>query len=198
MVSLDQGKARIPMTITEGAGKVKLRLPSIGGAFDGTFNSDGSELSGEWQQGGPKVPLTFKRLAQATALHRPQEPTKPFPYAEEEAIVENTPARVKLAGTLSIPRGAGPHPAAVLITGSGPQDRDESLMGHRPFFILADHLAMHRIAVLRFDDAASVNRPGISPKLTTPISWTMASGRTMVTARPRQARRNHRAEARNR
>jgi len=72
--------------------------------------------------------------------------------AEEEVTVENRIAGVRLAGTLTLPRGPGPHRAVVLITGSGPQDRDESIMGHRPFLVLADHLTCEGIAVLRCDD----------------------------------------------
>jgi pimeloyl-ACP methyl ester carboxylesterase len=74
--------------------------------------------------------------------------------------VENKAANVKLSGTLTLPRGEGPHPAAVFITGSGPQDRDESLMGHRPFLVLADHLTRQGIAVLRYDDRGVAQSTG--------------------------------------
>jgi pimeloyl-ACP methyl ester carboxylesterase len=83
---------------------------------------------------------------------RPQEPKRPFPYGEEEVSYENQKANAKLAGTLTLPPGKGPFPAVVLITGSGQQDRDESLFGHRPFFVLADYLTRRGIAVLRVDD----------------------------------------------
>ena len=153
LISLDQGDARIPITaLTEQNGIVRLETKSIGGVFDGKLNSDGSEIAGEWRQGGGPIPLVFKRLARAMSLNRPQEPKRPFPYAEEEVVVENKTAGVTLAGTLTLPAGAGPHPAVVLITGSGPQDRDEAVMGHRPFLVLADHLTRQGIAVLRCDD----------------------------------------------
>jgi pimeloyl-ACP methyl ester carboxylesterase len=84
-------------------------------------------------------------------LRRPQEPRPPFPYRSEEVTVESVPG-VRLAGTLTIPPGAGPHPAVVLVSGSGPQDRDETLMSHKPFLVLADHLSRNGIAVLRLDD----------------------------------------------
>ena len=153
MVSVDQGHARIPITaLTENAGTVHLETKSVGGVFDGKLSGDGSEIAGDWKQGGQTLPLVFRRLAQAPHLNRPQEPKKPYPYDEEEVTVENRAAGLKLAGTLTLPRGSGPHPAVVFITGSGPQDRDEAIMGHRPFFVLADHLTRQGIAVLRCDD----------------------------------------------
>lgn len=153
MLSVDQGNARIPITaLTERNGVIHLETLSVGGVFDGKLNGDGSELGGDWKQGGQTLPLVFKRLAKAPELRRPQDPKKPYPYAEEEVVVEHPAAGVRLAGTLTLPRGSGPHPAVVFITGSGPQDRDEAIMGHRPFLVLADHLTRQGIAVLRCDD----------------------------------------------
>jgi hypothetical protein len=153
LVSVDQGKARIPITaLTEKDGAVLFEAESIGGTFDGKLSADGSEIAGEWRQGGGKLPLIFKRLAKAPSFSRPQEPKKPYPYIEEEVSFAGGGAGVTLSGTLTLPRGAGPHPAVVLISGSGPQDRDEAIMGHRPFFVLADHLTRQGIAVLRYDD----------------------------------------------
>lgn len=83
---------------------------------------------------------------------RLQEPVPPFPYVEEPVTYENAAAGVTLAGTLTIPEGGGPFPAAILITGSGAHDRDEAVMGHKPFLVVADHLARNGIAVLRTDD----------------------------------------------
>src|SRR5262249_23072298 len=80
-----------------------------------------------------------------------QEPSRPFPYTEEEVSFENGAAGIRLSGTLTIPSGKGPFPAAVLIPKSGPLDRDERLLNHRPFFILADYLTRAGIAVLRAD-----------------------------------------------
>jgi hypothetical protein len=77
---------------------------------------------------------------------------KPYPYREEEVTYENKPAAVTFAATLTIPEGKGPFPAVFLITGSGPQDRDEAILGHRPFFVLADYLTRKGIVVLRADD----------------------------------------------
>ena len=156
LISIDQGNARIPITaLTEHDGVVHLETKSTGGIFDGKLNGDGSEIAGEWKQGRGILALVFKRLAKTMNLappNRPQEPKRPYPYADEEIVVENKTAGVTLAGTLTLPAGTGPHPAVVLITGSGPQDRDEAIMSHRPFLVLADHLTRQGIAVLRCDD----------------------------------------------
>ncbi|MFN0068716.1 MAG: alpha/beta hydrolase family protein [Limisphaerales bacterium] len=153
ILSVDQGGARIPITLlSEKDGAVRIEAQSVGGTFDGKLSADGSEIAGEWRQGGGKLPLIFKRLAKAPGFSRPQEPGKPYPYNEEEVSFSGGGAGVTLSGTLTLPRGAGPHPAVVLLSGSGPQDRDEAIMGHRPFLVLADHLTRQGIAVLRYDD----------------------------------------------
>jgi len=88
-------------------------------------------------------------IDKVAALKRPQVPAKPYPYDEEEVVYENRQAGVKLAGTLTLPRTNSPCAAVLLITGSGAQDRDESLLGHKPFLVLADNLTRRGIAVLR-------------------------------------------------
>lgn len=85
-------------------------------------------------------------------IRRPQEPEKPYPYNEEEVVYDNQNAGIKLAGTLTLPRSEGQFPAVILITGDGQQDRDEAVLGHRPFLVLADSLTRRGIAVLRVDD----------------------------------------------
>lgn len=87
-----------------------------------------------------------------TSINRPQEPSKPYPYYTEEVTFENTQAQVTLAGTLTLPSAAGNYPAVILISGSGAQNRNEEISGHKPFLIIADHLTKHGIAVLRYDE----------------------------------------------
>jgi hypothetical protein len=84
-------------------------------------------------------------------VRRPQTPSRPFPYAEEEVNFAGGAGGIVLAGTLTLPKGEGPFPAVLLISGSGPQDRDESMASHRPFLLLADALTRKGIAVLRCD-----------------------------------------------
>ena len=151
--SPDQGVKGIPVdeiTFTDKAAKAELK--KINASFVGKMSDDGKEIAGTWTQGGADLPLTFERLDKAPDYARPQDPKKPYPYAEEEVTFENKPAGMKFAGALTLPKGKGPFPAAVLIAGSGKHDRDESLMGHRPFLVLADHLTRNGVAVLRCDD----------------------------------------------
>lgn len=106
------------------------------------------------------------RYADLTAVKRPQTPAPPFPYEARDVVVDNRAANVKLAGTLTVPPGDGPHPAVLLVTGSGAQDRDETIFDHKPFLVLADHLARHGIATLRLDDRG-VGGSGGDPKTST-------------------------------
>lgn len=150
--SVDQG-AQIPVGSVAVDGRAwRLELPAIGASFTGTMNEDGSAVDGTWTQGGQSLPLRLVRLAEPFALRRPQHPEPPFPYESRDVTFANRRAGLRLAGTLAIPPGDGPFPAVVLVSGSGPQDRDESLMGHKPFLVIADQLARRGIASLRYDD----------------------------------------------
>jgi uncharacterized protein len=150
--SIDQN-AKLPVTtISVNANEVQFECASISGSFKGSFSADGAEITGTWSQGGGSLPLAFKRQSQPFALKRPQQPAKPYPYREEELTFRDPAADISLVGTLTLPHGKGPFPAVVLMSGSGPQDRDEALMGHKPFLILADQLTRAGVAVLRYDD----------------------------------------------
>jgi pimeloyl-ACP methyl ester carboxylesterase len=152
MDSIDQNARDIPVSsVTEKDGNVKIEVQAVRGSFSGKMSADGSEVAGKWTQPGVDIPLVLRRLPGPPNLARPQEPKEPYPYQVEEVALESG-NDVRLAGTFTHPSGQGPFPAAVLISGSGPQDRDEGLMGHRPFLVLADHLTRHGIAVLRYDD----------------------------------------------
>ena len=153
MDSLDQGADGIPITsVSQEGNAVKFAVRSVGGSYEGTLSEDSTQLKGTWTQLGNSLPLDFKRTTALPVRARPQEPKKPYPYNEEEVTYENKKAGMKFAGTLTLPRAAGPHAAVLLITGSGPQDRNESIAGHKPFFVLADFLTRKGIAVLRVDD----------------------------------------------
>ncbi|MFM7863159.1 MAG: alpha/beta hydrolase family protein, partial [Planctomycetaceae bacterium] len=150
---------------TEG-NRWSLQVPQVAGKFEGELAPDGNSVSGKWSQGGPQLELTLKRseLAAAPApLKRPQTPRPPFPYEVTEVSFASVEAGVRLAGTMTVPRTpapAGGFPAAVLISGSGPQDRDETLLEHRPFAVLADTLTRSGTAVLRFDDRGTGQSTG--------------------------------------
>lgn len=153
MDSVDQGVTGIPIDVITFEGKsLHLELASIGGNYQGTLNDAADELTGTWKQGAATLPLRLARTHDASSFipKRPQEPKPPFPYDVEDVAFAN--GDLTLAGTLTIPRSTGPHPTVLLITGSGPQDRDEAILGHKPFLVLADHLTRNGIEVLRVDD----------------------------------------------
>jgi len=152
MDSPDQGAYGLPLSdVTFADGVLKFVLQRANGAFEGRLNAAGTEIAGTWTQGGA-LPLVLKKVEKLTRLNRPQEPKPPFPYRSEPVAIVNAAGRVVLDGTLTVPEGKGPFPAVVLITGSGPQNRDEEIFGHKPFLVLADHLTRRGIAVLRYDD----------------------------------------------
>lgn len=136
--------------------KVRFKMNSLGVTYEGTLSGDQQRLDGTWMQAGGVLPLNLARSeARAELLppKRPQTPQPPFPYTAEDVAFDNPVEKgVHLAGTLTLPQGKGPFPAAILITGSGQQDRDETLVGHKPFWVIADYLSRRGIAVLRIDD----------------------------------------------
>ncbi|MGA1401048.1 MAG: alpha/beta hydrolase family protein, partial [Phycisphaerales bacterium] len=139
-------------------GRWRLRLP-IGMAppsFDVAEIDDATRLEGVLRQAGAAIPLAMTRLGSydRVAFRRPQHPSPPFDYQVREVEFRH-PHGHRLAGTLTIPEGgspATPVPGVVLVSGSGPQDRDETIFGHKPFLVLADALTRGGIAVLRYDD----------------------------------------------
>jgi len=161
--SPDQGQNGLPTTsVTRDGANLKIEAKAIGGVFEGKIAADLQSIDGTFTQLGATHPLILKRVKDQTDLElkRPQNPVKPYPYREEEVSYDNTQQNVKLAATLTIPEGKGEFPAVVLITGSGPQDRDETLLGHKPFLILADYLTRHGIVVLRADDRGTAKSTG--------------------------------------
>lgn len=154
--SPDQSATGMPVSsITRTGDALKFEMKVVGASFEGTIAKDRLLIEGSFSQGGQKFPLILKPVKGPVAAierKRPQNPVKPYPYREEEVAYRNETAGIQLAATLTLPPGKGPFPAVVLITGSGPQDRDESLLGHKPFLVLADHLTRKGIAVLRADD----------------------------------------------
>lgn len=153
MDSPDQGAMGIPISeVTLEGQQIAMTVPVINGRYDGELGDDGSHIGGRWSQSGSVFPLDLERVDEAPVLARPQEPEPPFPYRAEEVTIPNEDAGIALAGTLTIPEGPGPHPAVVLVSGSGAQDRNEAIAGHKPFLVIADYLTRRGIAVLRHDD----------------------------------------------
>ncbi len=153
--SPDQNMKGLPASSAARNGLLlKVEFQGIGGVLDANISRDLTVMDGTWTQ-GRTFPLSLKRARSAADYERrhPQNPIKPYPYREEDVQYRNKAAPgVTLAATLTIPQGNGPFPAVLLLTGSGPQDRDESILGHKPFLVLSDYLTRKGIAVLRADD----------------------------------------------
>ncbi len=168
MDSPDQGAYGIPVTTTSFENNVlKFEAPNLGIQYEGTLDLSQS-ISGNFRQSGQTFPLTLSSQKQEEKIQRPQEPVKPYPYLSEDIVFENKKDTIQLAGTLTLPKGAGVFPAVVLISGSGPQNRDEELMGHKPFLVWSDFLTRNGIAVLRFDDRGTAASKGNFKTATTP------------------------------
>lgn len=166
--SLDQGVSGLPaVNLTEKGSALHLEIPVASGTYDGTLNAAKNVLTGTWTQNGEQHALSFRRSNVVLEVRRPQNPQKPYPYREEEVTFTNAKAQVTLAGTLTLPRGARPFPGAVLIGGSGPHDRDETIAGHKPFLVLADYLTRQGIAVLRYDKRGVGKSTGVDGDATT-------------------------------
>lgn len=150
---------------------VRFRLDLRGVRYEGKLSADMQRISGTWlAPNQPAAEVDFVRGDAAAAnapVKRPQTPQPPFPYRAEEVAFDNPAASgVRLAGTLTLPQGNGPFPAAILITGSGQQDRDETMLGHKPFAVIADYLTRRGIAVLRVDDRGAGKSTGDFAKAT--------------------------------
>ena len=164
--SIDQNARDIPASaVTLQGQELNVEVAAIGGHY--AAHLDGDTLNGNWTQGGRTLPLVLHKTDKPPVANRPQEPKPPLPYAQIELSVENPAAKVRLACSLTEPRGAGPFPAAVLLTGSGPQDRDETIMSHRPFLVLSDALTRGGVAVLRCDDRGFGHSTGVFATATT-------------------------------
>jgi hypothetical protein len=161
MDSPDQGAKGIPVSTTNfDNSMLELQLPKAGIKYEGTLNKENTFV-GTFNQGGQEFLMNLTRKAtEKEVVNRPQEPSKPYPYFSEEVTFENKKEKIKLAGTLTLPKKEGTFPAVILISGSGPQNRDEELLGHKPFLILADDLTKKGIAVLRFDDRGTAMSTG--------------------------------------
>jgi pimeloyl-ACP methyl ester carboxylesterase len=153
MDSPDQGASGIPATLSRQGNTVTVAVPATKGSFTGTLSADGKTLTGSFFQGSLSMPAHFTRRAAGAAapeLDRPQTPHPPFPYITRDVSFAGKNGDL-LAGTLTMPKGNGPFPAVVMIAGSGPQNRDENIVGHKLFLVIADRLTRAGVAVLRYD-----------------------------------------------
>ena len=128
---------------------ISISLASLALSFQGKLKGD--EIVGTFSQ-GQSFPLVLRRGEEK--LNRPQNPVAPYPYKTEEVAFKNVADGATLVGTLSYPIGykKGQTPVVLMVTGSGQENRDEEIFDHKPFLVIADYLARHGVATLRYDD----------------------------------------------
>lgn len=160
MDSPDQGVKGIPVTTTTFENsKITFAITTARIEYNGELKEN--EIIGIFKQGGKEFPMNLTRAAiEKETIKRPQEPQKPFSYYSEDITFKNSKANIQLSGTLTLPKKEGIFPVVILISGSGPQNRDEELLGHKPFLVIADYLTKNGIGVLRYDDRGVAQSKG--------------------------------------
>ena len=160
MDSPDQGAKGIPVTATTFENsRFRIDMANLRIEYNGELKD--KKIVGIFKQNGMEFPMDLTRgIIEKEVVRRSQEPAKPYPYYSEEITFQNNKDKILLAGTLTLPKKEGSFPVVILITGSGPQNRDEELMGHKPFLVLSDYLTRNGIAVLRYDDRGVAQSKG--------------------------------------
>jgi len=167
MDSPDQGAKGIPVTAIDFENNIlKLKIDNANIAYEGILKTKDT-IIGNFVQSGQSFPLILIKKGENTTEIRYQEPSKPYSYHSENIFFDNEEDSVRLSGTLTLPSNKGKFPVVILITGSGPQNRDEELFNHKPFLVLSDHLTKKGIAVLRFDDRGVGKSTGTFANATT-------------------------------
>ena len=158
--SPDQGAKNIPLgRVILNKEKLTIQAPLLLAEYNGNIIND-TTINGTWTQRGGNYNVNLVKLKTAFTLNRPQEPKPPFSYISDDVTFTNSKFNIQLAGTLTIPAGKGPFPAVIMITGSGGQNRNEELLGHKPFLVISDWLTRNGIAVLRYDDRGVAKSQG--------------------------------------
>ena len=150
--SPDQGQTGLPLTSVQVAEDTLVIEAAYMGLRIALPLSGSDERRAVMDQNGVRSEIVMRRGTSESALRRPQEPQSPYPYQQQEVVFQSRAKGIRLGGSLTLPTGPGPHPAVVFISGSGAQDRDETIAGHKPFLVLGDHLTRLGYAVLRTDD----------------------------------------------
>lgn len=150
-VPLQKINDQIGSGITIKGDSIHFDYSSFNASYRGVYDSESQEIKGEWAQ-GKKTSLNLKRISKKSKIRRSQKVKRPFSYTYKSFKFPNKEAGIELGATLTIPEGEGPFPLAVLVSGSGPQDRNSEILDHKPFLVIADHLSSNGVAVLRYDD----------------------------------------------
>lgn len=154
--SFSESAMGLPTEFSQTDQDFTFKVPVSGARYQGQLSEDKTKVTGKWKQRGNSLDLEFVSVPLAETrkaeVVRPQTPKGPFPYDSEELTVLNASAKLSLSGTLTTPKGDGPFATVILVSGSGPQDRDETILGHKPFAVIADHLTRAGLAVFRYDE----------------------------------------------
>jgi pimeloyl-ACP methyl ester carboxylesterase len=155
----DQGvKGLITNDVTINDDSIVIKVKEFNGSYSGKLIND-TTIAGFWKQ-GVTIALELKKVNQVDVVKKPQTPVPPFPYKSEDVIYKNKNGSIQYGATITIPSGKGPFPAIVLITGSGTQNRDGEILGHKPFAVIADYLTRNGFVVLRVDDRGAGKTTG--------------------------------------
>jgi hypothetical protein len=161
MDSPKQGAFDIKVDLTQYENSnLDLKILQMGINYEGSFDSSAEKISGTFKQGAMSFPLNLTRENIVEKVKRPQEPKELFPYSSENITFYNKKDNINLAGTLTLPENKEDFPTVILISGSGPQDRNDELFDHKPFLVLSDYLTRQGIAVLRYDDRGVAESEG--------------------------------------
>ncbi|MCL7988841.1 alpha/beta hydrolase [Sphingobacterium sp. lm-10] len=139
---------------------IHMKSAALGMSYRGRIAADGEHVDGTFSQGNYAAALRLGRYDSTQTVKRPQQPIGPYPYDRKEVSFENTASDVTLAGTLTQPKEPGRYPAVILVSGSGPQNRNSEVEDHKPFEVLADYLTRQGIIVLRYDDRGIAQSTG--------------------------------------
>lgn len=160
---LEQGLSDLPVIMSRQDNMLKFEMKKLGATYEGLLNQENNEICGRFSQNGICFPLVLKKEERKNVFSpsRPQEPKPAYPYKIEEISYFNPTEKITLSGTLTLPKSDKPSPVVLLIAGSGPNDRNEEICGHKPFLVLADYLTRQGIAVLRVDKRGIGQSTGI-------------------------------------
>ncbi len=153
MDSPDQGSKNIPCDqVVVNGNNIFISVSVVGANFNGNISADKQKIEGKFNQGGGSYDLVVGKGEMVAPKERPQTPVPPFGYKADDVEYDNADKTVHLAGTLTYPSSGSNFPTAILISGSGQQDRNSNILGHKPFAVIADRLTKLGFAILRVDD----------------------------------------------
>lgn len=163
-------KAIEPLTWTYRNDTLKMEVKSIGFKTTLRYRADSGNFEGTLRQNLLRTSITLEPSAGIYRINRPQEPREPYAYTEECLVLKHKDKygdRIEVGVTITYPKGDGKYPCVILISGSGQQNRDEEVFGHKPFKLIADYLTRNGVATLRYDDRGVGESSGSLSKMTT-------------------------------